>query len=109
MSPIKVLLIIPLLVVVILFVLQLRNQTFYRSIFILFAIIGIVFVIDPELTNSLAHRLNVSRGADLMFYFCVMTGFCSLLVFYSKLRRIESIQTQIIREQAIESARKGTA
>jgi hypothetical protein len=106
MTPIKILLIIPLGAILLFLISRLRNPTVYRFTFIVFAIVGIVFVIDPELTNSIAHRLNVSRGADLLFYFCVVVGFCVMLVFYSKIRSLEAMQTEIIREHAIEMAKK---
>ena len=106
MSLIKILLILPLGATLLFLISRLRNPTFYRFTFILFAIIGIIFVLDPELTNELAHRLNVSRGADLLFYFCVVVGFSAMLVFYSKLRGLEAMQTAIIREQAIAMAKR---
>lgn len=109
MSPIKVLLILPLGAVLIFLISRLRNPTVYRLTFIAFAIVGIVFVVDPELTNSIAHQLNVSRGADLMFYFCAIVGFCVMLVFYSKIRSLEAMQTLIVREHAIETVKKRIA
>src|SRR5438105_2914017 len=99
MSPIKIILLVPLLAIGVLFVLQLRNQTFYRLTLIALVLVGIVFIINPELTNTLAHHLNVSRGADLLFYICIIAGVCVTIVFFSKIRNIEATQTAIIREQ----------
>ena len=102
LSPIKILLIVPLLLLILLFVSRLQNQTVYRFSLILIALVGIFFVINPEATTALAHKLNVGRGTDLLFYICAVAGFISLLLLYSKLRKIEAIQTQIIRNTAIE-------
>jgi hypothetical protein len=104
LSPIKILLIVPLLLLILLFVSRLRNQTVYRFSLILIALIGIFFVINPEFTTTLAHKLNVGRGTDLLFYICAIAGFIAVLMLYSKLRKIETTQTQIIRNAAIESA-----
>lgn len=106
MSPIKIVLLIPLLAIAILFVLQLRNKTFYRATLIVLMLVGIVFVLDPDLTTAIAHMLNVGRGADLLFYVCIIAGICVTLIFYSKIRSIEEQQTAIIREQALAQAQK---
>jgi hypothetical protein len=104
LSPIKILLIVPLLLLILLFISRLRNQTVYRFSLILIALVGIFFVINPEFTTTLAHKLNVGRGTDLLFYICAIAGFIALLMLYAKLRKIETTQTQIIRNAAIESA-----
>src|SRR6476620_733689 len=106
LSTIKILLIVPLLLLILLFVSRLRNQTVYRFSLILIALVGIFFVINPEFTTTLAHKLNVGRGTDLLFYICAVAGFIALLLLYSKLRKIEATQTQIIRNAAVDSGHK---
>ncbi len=105
-SPIKIILIIPLLLLIVFFVFQLRNRTIYRFSLILIAVLGIFFVVNPDFTTQLAHKLNVGRGTDLLFYICAIAGFISLLMLYSRLRKIEAVQTQIIQNAAIENAVK---
>ncbi len=104
LSPIKIILIVPLVLLVILFVLQLRNRTVYRFTLILVALLGIFFVVNPDFTTTLARTLNVGRGTDLLLYVCAVAGFISVLMLYSKLRKVEATQTQIIRNAAVESA-----
>ena len=106
LSPIKIILILPLLLLIIFFVLKMQNRMVYRFSLILIALAGIFFVINPDFTTSLAHKLNVGRGTDLLFYLCAVAGFISLLILYSKLRRIEATQTQIIQNAAIDNAKK---
>jgi hypothetical protein len=106
LSPIKIILIIPLLFVVFLFILQLRNRTTYRLTLILIALAGILFVIYPDLTTTLAHKINVGRGTDLVFYFCALAGFIALIIFYSKLKTLELVQTRIIQNMAVDNAEK---
>lgn len=106
LSPIKIILIIPLLFIISLFVLQLRNRTIYRFTLILIAMAGILFVIYPDFTTRLAHKINVGRGTDLIFYFCALAGFIAMIILYSKLRSIELVQTRIIQNMAVDSAQK---
>lgn len=106
LSPIKVILIVPLLLLILFFVLKMQNRIVYRFSLILIALTGIAFVINPDFTTELAHKLNVGRGTDLLFYLCAIAGFISILMLYSKLRRLEATQTQIIQNAAVESAKK---
>ncbi len=105
LSPIKIILILPLLLLILWFVLKMQNRVVYRFSLILIAIAGIVFVINPDFTTELAHTLNVGRGTDLLFYLCAIAGFISAITLYSKLRKIEAVQTQIIQNAAVESGK----
>jgi len=64
---------------------------------------GIFFVLDPEVTNQLAHFLGIGRGADLIFYLAILGfGYVTLLL-YSKIKKLEDHLTQIVRKQSLES------
>jgi small membrane protein len=63
---------------------------------------GIFFVLDPEVTNQLAHFLGIGRGADLIFYLAILGfGYVTLLL-YSKIKKLEDQLTQIVRKQSLE-------
>ena len=47
-------------------------MAFDKIVLLLVLLTGIVFVIFPETTNRLAHRLGVGRGADLIFYVAIV-------------------------------------
>jgi small membrane protein len=65
--------------------------------------LGIFFVLDPEITNQLAHFLGIGRGADLIFYLAILGfGYITLLL-YSKIKKLEDQLTQIVRKQSLES------
>jgi small membrane protein len=65
--------------------------------------LGIFFVLDPEVTNQLAHFLGIGRGADLIFYLAILGfGYINLLL-YSKIKKLEDQLTQIVRTQSLES------
>lgn len=83
---------------------------YFRSLFrdrllalMLFGI-AVIATLFPDLTTVVANMLGVGRGTDLVFYlFALMTVFI-LILFYGKISRIESAQTELIRELAIRSA-----
>ena len=62
---------------------------------------GVVFVMWPDLTNTLAHLLGVGRGADLLTYLAVCTGSLVLYRFYLRLRLLEIRDVEMVRELAI--------
>jgi len=73
-SPIKIILIVPLLLLILFFVLKMQNRIVYRFSLILIALLGIVFVINPDFTTALAHALNVGRGNRFAFLFMCYSG-----------------------------------
>ena len=105
-SPIQLLLIIPLALIILLLVVKLRNRTFHRLAFIAIVLLGIVFVLYPNLTNSIAALLGVGRGTDLILYFCIVAGILAMLFLYGRQRKIQETQTEIIRSLAIAMAKK---
>ena len=68
MTPIKILLALPLLALVLLFLTRLHNQTFYRLSLMLVAVAGIALVLFPELSAQIARYVGVGRGVDLVIY-----------------------------------------
>jgi hypothetical protein len=83
---------------------KLRNRIADAVIFLVFAGLGVVFVISPEWTNILAKKLGVGRGADLIFYTCIIAFSFVIMMLYSKVRKLEQTITQIIRNKAKENA-----
>ena len=65
---------------------------------------GVVFVLKPEWTGSIARDLGVGRGTDLMMYL----GFTGLgffvLMLWSKLRDMDARLTAIVRELALKNS-----
>ena len=68
-------------------------------------IIGaIVFIIWPDITNTIAKKLRVGRGADLIFYISILIFWFVVLKLYARLRKLEQTVTEIIREDALRKA-----
>lgn len=67
---------------------------------------GIFFVLNPSVANSLAHSLNVGRGADLMLYFFIMLMFFSSISVYRKMKEMQNQITRLFRDKAKKEGKK---
>jgi len=101
MLNIKVILLIPLLLLIIFYLPKLGNRTFYRLTLIGISLVGILFVLFPSLTDKLAHFVGVGRGADLVTYLFIVFFFLAGITLYSKIRKLEADQTEIVRKIAV--------
>jgi len=90
------------------YVLYYRSKTLNRVLFAFLFLLVIVFVLVPDLTNSIAHFLGVGRGADLLLYCMVVFFYAAFIFLYSRLRKIEIMITELIRSRTIKEATKPT-
>ncbi|HEX2628807.1 MAG TPA: DUF2304 domain-containing protein [Chitinophagaceae bacterium] len=106
MSGIKILLITGIAFVGVYFFIRLRNTIL--DLILLFALVAaaIVFVLFPDLTTDIAHRLGVGRGADLIFYTSIIIFWFVILKLYARIRRLEQIVTDVVRKDALENSEK---
>lgn len=88
------------------FITKLRNHVTDILVFLVLFLPGIIFVLVPEWTNIIAKRLGVGRGADLVFYTCILGFSFVIMMLYSKIRKIDQTITQIIRNKAKKEASK---
>lgn len=84
--------------------LRLRSTLLDVILILLFFATGVFFVIFPETTNSIAHKVGVSRGADLLFYSAILFLFFLILKLYSRLRKVEQKFTDMVRTKSLEEA-----
>lgn len=106
MKPIQLLLIVIISILIVIYLLFFKSKTINRVIFAITFLTGILFVLVPNLTTSIAHFFGVGRGADLLLYSMVILFYVAFIYLYSKIRRIEIVQTEIIRGNAIRSAKR---
>ncbi len=104
MNGIKILLITGVAFIAVYFFIRLRNSLF--DILLLLTLIGaaIIFILFPETTNNLAHKLGVGRGADLVFYTSILIFWFVILKLYARIRKLEQTITLLVRKNAIEEA-----
>ena len=106
MTGIKILLTTGVAFIAVYFFLRLRNSIFDILILMLLIIAAVVFILFPDITNSIANKLGVGRGADLVFYTSILIFWFVILKLYSKIRKLEQTHTEIIRKEAIREAEK---
>lgn len=106
MLNIKVILLLPFIGLILYYITRLRNKTAYRLSLIFISSIGVLFVLFPTIPNEIAHLVGVGRGADLVTYLFIVFFFLAGVNLYSKIRKLEANQTELVRKIAIEQARK---
>lgn len=79
------------------------------AIVALFVAGGALTVVFPQVTTRVARLFHVGRGADLLLYFAVLCGVFIAANFYFRFKEMERRMTEIVREQAIQSAVKPDA
>lgn len=106
MSWIQIILIISLLSVGVLAWLVLKNKLFGRLFFIFQFVLGVVFVLWPDLTTRLAKRIGIGRGTDFLLYLLIVFVYFSAMCILAKFRQVERRQTLLIRQLALRDAEK---
>jgi hypothetical protein len=106
MSGIQILLVASFLLLAIYFFVRLRNRI--ADVLLMLALVGlaVVFVLFPDLTSMIAKKLGVGRGADMVFYTCIVLFWFVILKLYSKVRSLEQLVTNLLREQALQQVEK---
>lgn len=109
---IKLLLVLGLVVVALSFLRNrnaMRFQAGKKLALAAFALLCLVSVANPGVTNWLANRVGVGRGADLLLYLTVI-GFLFVAVnTYLKFKDYDARLTALARSVAIEEARRRQA
>ena len=104
MNGIKILLITGLAFIAVYFFIRLRNSLFDIFLLLLLIATATVFILFPDLSNDIAHKLGVGRGADLVFYTSILIFWFVILKLYARIRRLEQTITQIVRKDALDEA-----
>ena len=81
---------------------QLRAMT--KILAILFIIIAVITVIFPNATNTIAHAVGVSRGADLLLYILTLAFIFAMFNSYIQSKRNQERMVHIVRALAISEA-----
>ena len=77
-----------------------------RILILLVLLIGIISIIQPELTSTVAKKIGIGRGVDLIFYLYILG---SLLIFAYLRNKINSLHrslTELTRQVALLTATK---
>ncbi|HEX5654298.1 MAG TPA: DUF2304 domain-containing protein [Chitinophagaceae bacterium] len=105
MNGIQVLLIGGVITIFLYYIFRLRNAFLDLLLFSLFAGLAIFFILFPDYTNTIAHKLGVGRGADLLFYSCILFFLFLVMKLFARIRRLEKTLADFIRQDARQQAR----
>ncbi len=106
MKLIQILLIPTLVLLLFLYWKYIRSRTLTRLLFLMLIGTGIYFVLFPDTTTYIANRVGVGRGTDLVMYVGIVAFSFGYILLYSKLKQQEQTITAIVRDMAIQQARK---
>jgi small membrane protein len=104
MNGIQILLISGVVIIFGYYVSRFRNALLDLLVLTIFAGLGIFFILFPEYSNTIAHRLGVGRGADLLFYSCILFFLFIVLKLFARIRRLEEKMTDLVRQNAKDKA-----
>ena len=101
MNGIQVLLITAVVLVAVYFYVRLHNSILDIILLSLMVSTALVFILFPGITNDLAHKLGVGRGADLIFYLSIVIFWFVILKLYTRILRLEKTLTDVVRKDAL--------
>jgi hypothetical protein len=82
-----------------------RSRLVFRLANLTLVGMGVLFVVNPDLSTRLARSIGVGRGTDLLLYaLCVATA-STFLHLYRKSRALEERLTEAMRHIALQSAK----
>lgn len=106
MNGIQILLICGIAFLYLYYALSLKNAFTDLLVLFVFAALGIFFILFPDMSTAMATSLGVGRGADLLFYLCILLFLFIILKLYARIRKIEQNLTLLVRKQAKEEGKK---
>lgn len=103
MNGIQVLLVSGVVVIVLYYVFKLRSALIDLVVLFAFSVIAVYFILFPEYSNVIAHKLGVGRGADLLFYVCILFFLFIIMKLFARIRRLEQSLTELVRNDAMKN------
>ena len=104
MTTIQFILITGVIILLVYYLMSMRSAVAELIFLIVLSGISVFFILFPNKTNTIAHKLGVGRGADLLFYVCILLFLFFVLKLFNRIRRLEKKLTEIIRKDAIDEA-----
>ena len=104
MNGIQIVLITAVVLVAIYFFVRLHNSILDFLLLLAMVTSALVFIFLPDLTNTIAHKLGVGRGADLIFYLSIVIFWFVIIKLYVRVRKLEKIVTDVVRKDALNEA-----
>ncbi len=106
MSNIQLTLVASLVLLLVFYLRFFRNRVFNAFFFLCFFLLGILFILRPNLAQSIASFFGVGRGVDLIFYFLFVAVFFLFIAIFFRMRNLGKTIIDLVRIKAIEDAKK---
>ncbi len=106
MTGIQVILVSGVLLLLLYYAFRLRNALLDLIVLVVFSGLAVFFILFPEKTNTIAQKLGVGRGADLLFYACILFFVFIIMKLFARMRRLEKKLTDYVRKDAKEQAQR---
>ncbi len=106
MNGIQIILIGGVVAIFVYYIARFRSAFIDLLILFVFSGLAIFFILFPEKTNLIAQKVGVGRGADLLFYCCILFFLFILIKLFARIRRLEKTLTDLVRKQAKDEANK---
>jgi len=74
------------------------RKTVQRLFVVVFFLAGLVVILDPDLSNRLAHSVGIGRGADLVLYLSTLFLFVVSFSLYLRSRRLDDAVAMLVQE-----------
>lgn len=81
-----------------------RTQALRRLGLMVFAVFAVLSVLFPSVWTTLAHKVGVGRGTDLILYGLVIAFLSFVVTTYRRLRQVEEQYTRLARRLALDEA-----
>ena len=105
MSGIQFLLIGGVVTIFLYYIFRLRNALIDLLALVVFAGLAIFFILFPDYTNTIATKLGVGRGADLLFYLCILLFIFIIFKLFARIQRLEKMLSEHVRQTAKSDAK----
>ena len=96
MNGIQLLLIVGVIGIFIYYILRVRSALLDLLLLGLLSGLAIFFILFPDHTNTIAQKLGVGRGADLLFYCCILLFLFIIVKLFARLRRMVASLTELV-------------
>lgn len=106
MTKIQIALLVSLVILLFLYLRYFKSKLVNRLFFLVFFGLGIVFVINPDISQKVATFFGVGRGVDFVIYFLLVVFLFLFINIFYRLRNMDKTITDFIRSKAIEEAKK---
>lgn len=82
-----------------------RLDALRKAVIFVVVVTMLVFAIQPDWSTSVAHRVGISRGVDLLFYLSHLMLMFFAFVYFLKFKKMEARVTTLVRQLALDRAR----